>query len=94
MTFCKGKVGVIMGVANQRSIAAGISEYLHSQGADLAFSHLPDDKGRMRQRLEKVVAHMEPKLIQACNVNDDKDIESFFAAVKESYGKIDFWCIR
>ncbi len=91
MGLFSGKKGIVMGIANQHSIAAGVAEFLHKEGAELGFSHLPDERGRMEARLRKVVDHMEPKLVKACDANKDEDIEAFFAAAKETYGQIDFF---
>jgi len=91
MGLFTGKTGIIMGVANDRSIAAGVAKFIHSEGGDIGFSHLPDDRGRMEKRVRRVVDVMEPKLVAPCDVNKDEDIEKFFAQVKETYGKIDFF---
>lgn len=86
----EGKVGVVMGVANQHSIAAGVSNVLVDMGAELAFSFLPDETGKMEQRIRKVVDQWNPAIVSPCNVADDQSIIDFFAKVKEKYGKIDF----
>lgn len=87
----EGKVGVVMGVANQHSIAAGVSKVLVDMGAELAFSYLPDEKGKMETRIRKVVDEWEPKIVHPCDVSDDDSIKAFFAAVEKQYGKIDFF---
>lgn len=79
-----------MGVANSRSIAASIAHYLHKEGAELAYSHLPDEKGRMEKRVRQAIEQTNPKILIPCDVNSQKDIQNFFAHVKECYGKIDF----
>ena len=86
----KGKTGIIMGVANQHSIAAGVAKYLTEQGAEIGYSHLPDERGKMEGRVRKVVGDWNPKLLKPCDVNSDESIEQFFAEVKNTYGKIDF----
>jgi len=86
----KGKKGVIMGIANQHSIAAGIAKFLVDEGAEIAFSFLPDDTGKMEGRIRKVVGEWQPKIVLPCNVNKDEDIKTFFEAVASQYGKIDF----
>jgi len=89
----QGKKGVIMGVANQMSIAASVAQFLHSQGAQLAFSHLPDkdDRGRNEARVRRVTDALNPVLLKPCDVGNDEDIKNFFAAVKETMGSIDFF---
>ena len=57
----KDKKGVIMGIANQHSIAAGIAKFLIDEGAEVAFSFLPDDTGKMEGRIRKVVGEWNPK---------------------------------
>lgn len=86
----EGKVGVVLGVANQHSIASGVSRVLNEMGAELAFNFLPDEKGKMEQRVRKVVDQWDPPIVLPCDVSSDDSIKEFFAAVKEKYGKIDF----
>lgn len=90
MSLFAGKKGVIMGVANERSIATGVAKVLAKQGAELAFSFLPDDKGKMEIRCKKAIEECHPKLVAGCNVNNDEEIKQFFAKVSECFGKIDF----
>ena len=86
----ENKKGVVMGVANERSIAAGISRVLSDQGASLAFSYLPDDRGKMKQRCTKAVENYNCALIEPCDVNSDESVASFFQKVQEVFGQIDF----
>lgn len=90
MGLFTGKKGVIMGVANDRSLGTGIAKALFSEGAELAFSHLPDDKGKMLLRCQKAIEDCDPKLIAPCDVNKDEDVEAFFNKVKACFGSIDF----
>ena len=90
MGLFSGKTGIIMGVANQHSIAAGVAKYLVEQGAEIGYSYLPDTTGKMEKRVRKVVDQFEPKLVAPCDVNNDGSIEEFFANVKKTYDKIDF----
>lgn len=88
-----GKKGVIMGVANHYSIASHVAQFLHAQGAEIAYSHLPDREGngRMEARVRKVTDPLSPKLLAPCDVNNDEDIARFFSRVKEVMGDIDFF---
>ncbi len=86
----QGKSGLILGVANDKSIATGIAQVLAAEGASLGFNFLPDDRGKMEQRVKKAVDSLQPKLIAPCNVNDDASVRDFFAQVKETMGTIDF----
>lgn len=84
----KGKKGVIMGVANHLSIAAGVAQFLHEQGADLAFSHLPD--GKMEQRVRKVTDPLGYEIVLPCDVSKDESVTEFFGKIKQTWGQIDF----
>ena len=86
----KGKVGVVMGVANQFSIATGIADVLRDMGAELAFSYLPDPKGKMAARVQKVIAPWSPKYWAPCDVLSDASIATFFQGLAQVYGKVDF----
>src|SRR5262249_4749127 len=92
MGLFSGKTGIIMGVANDHSIAAAIAQYLHAQGAELGFNHLPDkdDRKRMERRVRQVAEPLGAKLIMPCDVSKDDDVAAFFARVNETYGAIDF----
>ena len=88
----KGKKGIVMGVANERSLAWAISKELYKYGADIGFSHLPDkdERKKTETKLRRLTEEMNPKLIAPCNVGDDGSVKEFFDRVKEVYGNIDF----
>ena len=92
MGLLTGKRGVIMGVANERSIATAVARLMHKEGAELGFSYLPDtgDRNRNEQRVRDVTKDLNPKLLASCDVGQDADIQKFFGLVQESMGKIDF----
>ena len=90
MGLFKGKRGVIMGVANERSIATGIADFLSKEGAELAFSFLEDEKGRSEMRVRKAIGHLNPKVLKGCNVNKDQDIQNFFSETSKVFPQIDF----
>ena len=92
MKLFEGKKGIIMGVANDYSIAAGIAKYLTEQGATLGFSHLPDKEGRdrMEKRVRKVADPLGASFVIPCDVTSDEHIEAFFSQVREHFGAIDF----
>ncbi len=91
MSLLAGKKGLVMGIANNRSIAAAISTSCHEQGAKMAFSHLPDERGKMAERLLRVVEGFNPLLVAPCDVNKDEDLDRFFAEVEAKVGKLDFF---
>lgn len=86
MGLFDGKTALIFGVANERSIAWGISRALHREGCELAFSYgAPPLEKRVRPLAESVGA----KLVEECNVADDTAIKHLFKKVEETYGTID-----
>jgi enoyl-[acyl-carrier protein] reductase I len=88
MGLFTGKKGLILGVANDFSIAWAISKQLHDEGADLGFTHLPGDK--MERRVRKVADPIGAKLITPCDVQKDEDVARVFAQARETYGTLDF----
>jgi enoyl-[acyl-carrier protein] reductase I len=87
MGMFSGKIGLVMGVANDHSIAWAISEALYAEGAELAFTHLPGPSSE--RRVQKLVEPHGPKLVLPCDVQRDDDIARVFAAVGDTYGKLD-----
>lgn len=83
----KGKRGLIMGVANNRSIAYGIAKAFTAQGAEIALSY-QDEK--ILKRVKKVADELECDTLFECNVTDDASIDAMFEALKEKWGTIDF----
>ncbi len=88
MGLFSGKIGLVMGVANDHSIAWAISEALYAEGAELAFTHLPTPSGQ--RRVSKLVEPHAPKLALPCDVQSDADLAKVFEAVRDTYGKLDF----
>ncbi len=83
----KGLKGLIFGVANQRSIAWGISKALHSHGADLAFTYPVDS---IKKRVEPLAETLDSNFVLYCDVMDDKSIDNVFVAIEKKWGKLDF----
>src|SRR5699024_12316949 len=83
----KGKNIVVMGVANQRSIAWGIAKSLHREGANLIFTNR---QKRSSQKLQKLLDdnNMEAKLLVSCDVADDGSIQSAFHEIEKEVGTI------
>ncbi len=88
MGLFSGKTGVVLGVANEYSIAWSISRKLLDEGAEIGFTHLPAEK--MERRVRKLAEPVGSKLITPCDVQSDEDIARVFAEAKEVYGKLDF----
>jgi len=82
-----GKRGLIMGVANDRSIAWGIARVLAGQGAELAFTYQGEAFGRRAIPLAESVGS---KIIEPCDVSDIESVDKVFDAIKKEWGQIDF----
>ncbi len=92
MGLMEGKKALIMGVANQRSIAWGIAQALHREGAELAFSYVPDD--RMKRNLDKLLGEFDggdQMLTIPCDVQDSQQIEALFDQLNDAWGKLDVY---
>ncbi len=83
----QGKRGLIMGLANDKSIAWGIAQAVAAQGAELAFSYQGE---QLKKRVEPLVESLgAPKLFE-CDVASDASIDALFAALKADWGQLDF----
>ena len=82
-----GKRGIVMGVANQNSIAWGISKQLAAQGAEIAFTYQGES---LERRVRPLVESIGMDFMIPADVTDDESMDAAFAAVKEKWGKIDF----
>ena len=87
ITNIKGKTGVIMGIANDRSIAWGIASALSKQGANLIFSY-PNES--IKKRVEPLAKKCNSKDFFLCDVSNENDIKSFFDTVSSKFDSIDF----
>jgi enoyl-[acyl-carrier protein] reductase I len=83
----KGKKGLVMGVANDRSIAWGIADVLHQHGAELAFTYQGDTLAKRVRPLAEAVGSL---LVLPCDVEDEKSIDDAFAVIKKDWGQLDF----
>ncbi|MDR3619741.1 MAG: enoyl-ACP reductase [Paludisphaera borealis] len=83
-----GKKGMVLGVANDFSIAWAITRKLLDEGAEVGFTHLPGDK--MERRVRKLAEPIGAKLITSCDVQKDEDVARVFDEAKETYGSLDF----
>jgi enoyl-[acyl-carrier protein] reductase I len=82
-----GKRGLIMGVANQNSIAWGIASMLHRHGAELAFTYQGEALGK---RVLPLAESVGAKLVLPCDVEDIASVDSVFAELGKAWGKLDF----
>ena len=86
-TLLAGKRGLIMGVANDRSLAWGIARACAAQGAELGFTYLGE---ALERRVRPLAASVGSTLLAPCDVADDASMDAAFAAVKAAWGRIDF----
>lgn len=87
MPLMAGKRGLIMGVANDRSIAWGIASALAQHGAELAFTYQGD---ALLKRVKPLAEQVGAKLVLPCDVTDEASIDATFAAIEQEWGKLDF----
>ncbi|TCR70174.1 enoyl-ACP reductase FabI [Bosea sp. BK604] len=83
----KGKRGLIMGVANNRSIAWGIAKAAADAGAELAFTYQGD---ALKKRVEPLAQQLGGHVVGHCDVTDGASIDAVFAEVEKLWGKLDF----
>ncbi|MCX7115872.1 MAG: enoyl-ACP reductase [Gammaproteobacteria bacterium] len=86
MGFLTGKKALIVGLASQRSIAYGIAEAMHEQGAELAFTYQNE---RLQLRVEEMAAHFGSKWTFPCEVSRDEDIQNVFSLLGEEWDSLD-----
>ena len=82
-----GKKGLVMGVANERSIAWGIAKTCHEHGAKLAFTYQGE---ALEKRLRPLAQSIGSEIVVPCDVTDPKSIDATFAAIQKEWGELDF----
>ena len=82
-----GKRGLIMGVANDRSLAWGIARTAHAHGANLAFTYQGEV---LRRRVVPLAESVGSEIVLACDVTDEASMDAAFAAIAERWGTLDF----
>ena len=83
----KGKRGLIMGLANDKSIAWGIAKACSDAGAELAFSYQGE---ALKKRVAPLADQLGSDIVLECDVADQASIDALFAALEEKWGKLDF----
>ncbi len=83
-----GKKGIIMGVANNHSLAWGIAQALYSQGAEIGFTYQGEALGK---RVVPLAESVGSDTVLECDVTSDASMDAAFAALKEKWGKIDYF---
>lgn len=83
----QGKRGLIMGLANNKSIAWGIAKALGAQGAEMCFSYQGE---QLAKRVKPLAAEVGSDFLVECDVSSEESMDALFAEIKERWGKIDF----
>ena len=83
----QGKKGLIMGVANDRSIGWGIAAAAAGQGAELAFTYQGE---ALKKRVDPLAASVASNLVLPCDVTDEESVDLVFSSLKQEWGKLDF----
>ena len=86
-TLMKGKRGLVMGVANNRSIAWGIAQACAVQGAELAFTYQGD---ALKKRVEPLAQSLGSRIMLPCDVTDARSMDDVFAVLGREWGRLDF----
>ncbi len=86
MGFLAGKKALVVGIASNRSIAYGIAQAMHREGAELAFSYAND---KLKPRVEKFAAEFGSDITLPCDVSSDEEIEALFADLGKRWGSLD-----
>lgn len=82
-----GKRGLVMGVANDKSIAWGLAKALHEQGAELAFTHQGEAFGK---RVKPLAESVGSNILLDCDVTNEESIDQVFETLKKEWGGLDF----
>src|SRR5512139_3011712 len=86
MGFLAGKRALIVGVATERSIAWGIAQAMHREGAELAFSYVND---KMKERVEPLAQSLGSRLTMPLDVANDAETDAAFDLLKREWGGLD-----
>ncbi len=87
MGFLAGKKGIILGVANDKSIAWGVARACHREGAKLGFNYLGES---LKKRVVPLAESIGADFVEPLDVGSDAELDAFFAKVEQRFGKIDF----
>lgn len=82
-----GKRGIILGVANDKSIAWGIAKAVHEQGAELAFTFQGE---ALEKRVRPLAEQVGSNLVMPCDVTDEASMDAVFKTIEEEWGSLDF----
>ena len=83
----KGKKGIVIGIANDHSIAWGIAKQLHVNGAELAITY---QNNTLLKRVKPLADKVNADILVECDVNNEDHLQNIFTQIKKGFGKIDF----
>lgn len=83
----KGKKGLVVGIANQESLATWAAKHFHGAGAELAVTYFND---KAKSFVEPIAGQVEASLFMPCNVSLPGQLEAVFDAIRDRWGKLDF----
>ena len=87
MALLEGKKGLILGVANKRSIAWSIAQSAAAEGAQLAFTYQGE---RLKENVEELAGTLKNSLVLPCDVTKDQEVDAAFQKIKDAWGGLDF----
>ncbi len=87
MALLKGKKGLILGIANDKSIAWGVARSCHREGAELGFNYLGE---ALEKRVRPLAEQVNAPIVEPLDVSDDAQMDDFFAKVEQQWGELDF----
>lgn len=87
MGMLEGKKGLIFGLANDHSIAWGVAQALHREGATLGFSYVGE---QLERRVRPLAAQLDAPLVEPCDVGDDEQVAAIFEKAGATLGNLDF----
>ena len=83
----KGKKGIVIGIANDHSIAWGIAKQLHASGAKLAITY---QNNTLLKRVKPLADKVNSDILVECDVNNENHLQNIFTQIKKGFGTIDF----
>ena len=87
MGILQGRKGLILGVANEKSIAWGVARACHREGAELGFNYLGE---ALKKRVHPLADSIQSTFVEPLDVGDDAQIDDFFAKAEARWGRLDF----
>ncbi|MGE5503044.1 MAG: enoyl-ACP reductase FabI [Actinomycetota bacterium] len=83
----RGKKGLVIGIANEQSIAFGCAKHCHAHGAEVAVTYLND---KAEKWVRPLADALDAPIVMPCDVREDGQLEAVFDAIREKWGKLDF----